>query len=78
VIFIWLCGLKLPEDDVKKMETFRSTSELHVKVHILILVDLLVLTFTSSSVLALTFLHLRCVRLCRAEFSLIKYVILLV
>jgi len=35
----------MPEDYVTKIETYRSTSELHVKVYILILVRLLVLTF---------------------------------
>ena len=42
VVYISLCDVKLPEDDVKKIETFRSSSEIHVKVNILILVRLLV------------------------------------
>jgi hypothetical protein len=78
VICVCVCGVKLPEDDVKKIdETFRSTSELHVKVYILIPVLLLVLIFRSSSVSALSFLQLRCFRLCRTELNLVKCVTLL-
>lgn len=50
VIFICLFGVKLSDDDVKKIETCRSTSELHVKVCILILVRLFVLTFVFKCV----------------------------
>jgi hypothetical protein len=46
VICVYLFDVELPEDDVRKIETCRSTSELHVKVYILILVLLLVLTLT--------------------------------
>jgi len=46
VICVYLFGVELPEDDVRKIETCRSTSELRVKVYVLILVRLLVLTLT--------------------------------
>jgi len=36
--------VRLPEDDLKKMELCQSISELYVKVYILILVHLLVLS----------------------------------
>ena len=43
VFYIMLVWCKLPEDGLKKIETYRSLRELHVEVYILVLVRLSVL-----------------------------------
>jgi hypothetical protein len=44
VFYVRLFDVRLPEDDLKKIETCRSISELYVKLCILVLVRVLVVT----------------------------------
>jgi len=46
VFYVCLFDVRIPEDDLKKIETFRSIRGLYVKLYILMLVHLLTLSIS--------------------------------